>query len=177
MNRRGLLVVGALFVCLGPTTATALSSDASQPIELEADRVEIDEGQGISTYSGNVKLSQGSTKLSGDRIVVKSGRNGLEKLTAYGAPAAFRQRPDGEQQDVVAEANKMEHDVVSQKLTLTDNAKLNKGKERFSGAQLEYDMRKNTIKASSAKSASATGKKQRVQMVIQPKTASGGKKK
>lgn len=155
-------------VCAAPVFA--LSSDSDQPISLEADRVEIDDSQGISTYTGNVKLKQGSTRISGDKIIIYSGKKGLEKLTAFGKPAIFQQRPDGESRDVTAKAETMEHRVDIQNLVLTGNAMLDKGKDQFSGAKLEYDMKKNIIRASSVKSASGADKKQRVKMVIQPST-------
>jgi lipopolysaccharide export system protein LptA len=38
----------------------ALSSDREQPINLEADAADIDDLKGISIYTGNVVLTQGS---------------------------------------------------------------------------------------------------------------------
>ena len=43
---------------LVPTLALALESDKDQPIQIEADSVDIDEGKNTSTYKGNVELTQ-----------------------------------------------------------------------------------------------------------------------
>ncbi|MEY3041343.1 MAG: hypothetical protein RLZZ174_425, partial [Pseudomonadota bacterium] len=38
----------------------ALPEDEQQPIEIEADRAELDDATGTATYSGAVRLDQGS---------------------------------------------------------------------------------------------------------------------
>ena len=93
-HRSGLLSV-TLFVlaCIWTGHAAALSSDREQPIELEADSAHIDERTGVSVYTGNVKLTQGSTRLLADRLTVERGEDG-NRVVAEGQPATFSQQPD-----------------------------------------------------------------------------------
>ena len=170
MTWNRLISVTTLLLWLAvPRTLFGLAGDREQPIQLEADRVEIDERRGVSIYSGNVRLIQGSTHISGEKITVNNGKNGLETLVASGAPARFRQLPDGETREVVATAKKMEYQVGKRMLILTGNARLDKGQDQFSGAKLEYDMAKNLIRAKSVDGETG-GKPQRIQMIIQPQT-------
>ena len=45
-------------------------ADRDKPINLEADKVTVDDARHISTFIGNVRLSQGSLLILGDEIVV-----------------------------------------------------------------------------------------------------------
>ena len=42
------------------TFSLALSNDAKQPIEIEADSVEVDELSGFNEFTGNAEVRQGS---------------------------------------------------------------------------------------------------------------------
>ncbi len=47
-----------------------LSHDTSQPVEVAADKLEIDQGDGTAIFSGNVLISQGAMRLSASRVRV-----------------------------------------------------------------------------------------------------------
>ena len=48
----------------------ALNSDREQPIEISADAGMVNEAAGISTYSGNVAIDQGSMHIAADEVEV-----------------------------------------------------------------------------------------------------------
>ena len=56
-----LLLLGLLLFT--PLPASALSSDAQQPIQIEADSLVVRDKENTSTYTGNVRLNQGSLKI------------------------------------------------------------------------------------------------------------------
>ena len=60
----------ALLLLLLPGQLWALSSDGEQPIEVEADELEVRDKEKISIYLGNVTLVQGSLEISADRVVI-----------------------------------------------------------------------------------------------------------
>ncbi|MBI3344337.1 MAG: lipopolysaccharide transport periplasmic protein LptA [Gammaproteobacteria bacterium] len=153
--------------CAAP--AFALSSDKEQPINVEADSVEIDHKQGVSVYKGNVTLTQGSIHLDADIVTLYSRNNDIEKAFAEGKPAHYRQRPDGKQEDVRAQSQRMEYYTGTGKLILLEGAHVWQEQNQFSGNRIEYDVERSVVNASMAKSG-----KERVRVIIQPKKKSSG---
>lgn len=68
---KSLLKQAALvgLVVLSSSTVFAIPSDRNQPISLLADRATYNEKTGITTYTGNVIIEQGTMKLQADSIV------------------------------------------------------------------------------------------------------------
>ena len=61
----------SLILVLGyPLLCNALESDSQQPLFIEADGADISETTGVSIYTGNVVISQGSIRLSADKVTV-----------------------------------------------------------------------------------------------------------
>lgn len=145
--------------------AIALESDKTSPIFIEANQVVMSDKIGVSTYTGDVKLEQGSIKITADSIVVYTRNKKLQRIIATGKPAFFSQTPDLNSQQVKASANHVEYASTNGMLMLIDNAKMQQGDNSFSGSKIEYDTINDTLNAeSSAKN------NQRVRAVIQPST-------
>ncbi len=146
------------------SASAALPDDRNQPINIEADGVEIDDGRQLSIYSGQVELRQGSMHLWADRITVhhKASRH-PNRIVVEGKPARFRQLSDEKGTEVKAKAMRMEYDSASEKILLIDQAKLTQGKDIFASDRILYDRNKAVVKAG----ASAKGKK-RVRISITP---------
>jgi lipopolysaccharide export system protein LptA len=145
--------------------AYALSTDMEQPIHIQADRVEVDDRQGVSTYTGSVQLTQGSMTLEADNLVVYTQDRKLKRVVATGSPAQFSQRPDKSQEDVTATASLVEYMASSGLLVLRENAHLQHGANTFNGNTIEYETRRDYVRA-----ASTEDKQERVQVIIQPET-------
>lgn len=157
-----LLLASGLLV--GSGQVQALAGDRQQQIELEADRAELDKSKGVSIYTGNVRVAQGSLLLTGDRVTVYLTEGKPDRLVAEGQPARFKQRPDGKPNDVVATARQLEHMMNQDVLKLTGNAVVVQAGDRFSGDEMSYDMARDRVTAHTAK-----GSKSRVKMIIQPR--------
>ncbi len=142
----------------------ALPDDHQQPIEIEADGVEIDDGKQLSIYQGAVELRQGSMHLWADKVTVyhKASRH-PNRIIAVGKPARYRQLTDEKGTEVKAKAMRMEYDANSEEVILIDQAKLTQGSDSFSSDRIVYDRTKALVKAG----ASAKGK-QRVKISITP---------
>jgi lipopolysaccharide export system protein LptA len=147
----------------------ALSSDKDQPIELEADSADLNDQKGISIYNGNVILTQGSTQLHASTLTLfHNKQHKLTQIEAIGSPASFKQRPDGQKQDVKAKANKMLYDVTKETVHLYENAIFFQGKNSFRGDQIIYDTKNDIVKADSKKSSKGKTKSSgRVKVIIQ----------
>lgn len=152
-----------------PGEAAALSSDRDQPMYIEADRADIDEQRGISVYRGSVKITQGTLQLTAAELTVHSKGGDIVKAIAVGQPATYRQRPDGKEQDVEAEALRMEYFAVDQKIILIDKAEVRQGGDTFRSNRINYDIAKDVVNAG----ATASSPGDRVRITIQPKSKSG----
>jgi lipopolysaccharide export system protein LptA len=152
-----------LLLCL-PALAYGLASDRDQPVTIEADRATLKEKEGISIYQGNVYLNQGSLKLHGDTLTVYTKDDHIEKAVLNGAPATFLQRPDGQDVDQHAEAQRMEYQASGGFLILTGAARVwqTDGKE-FRSEKIVYDITKNTVNAGDSSGSD------RVHITLQPK--------
>jgi len=78
----GLLIIQANW-------AQAESSDRDQPIDLEADSVQVDDAKQTSTYVGNVILKQGSLLIKADKLIVKEDKDGFQHSTSIGNPKSL----------------------------------------------------------------------------------------
>ena len=158
-----LLAPLSLLLLLLTGTASALQSDLQQPITVEADGMDIDEGQRTNTYRGNVVLHQGTITLKADKVTVILGSKPGEsnRVVAEGKPATLQQLPDGKQEYVVGRANRLEYSVDQETLVLTGNASLRQGQDNFKSDRIVYDRAKAMIRAG----ASAQGN-QRVRVTI-----------
>lgn len=152
-----------------PGVAAALSSDRDQPMYVEADRADIDDQRGVSVYRGNVKITQGTLQLTAAELTVHSKDGDITKAIAIGQPATYRQRPDGKEQDVEAEALRMEYFGVEQKIILIDKAEVRQGGDTFRSDRIHYDIAKDVVNAG----ATAGSPGDRVRITIQPKPKNG----
>lgn len=157
------LVLLAGFAVADPSWA--LSSDKEQSIHIEADSVNIDEGKGVSTYTGNVTLKQGSIQVWAARIVVHTENRQLVRIIADGQPAKFQQTPDDSDEPVRASAQNVEYNAKESSLLLTKKALFVQGPNQFSGDRIEYDMKTNIVQAKSTEE-----HPERIQVIIKPST-------
>jgi lipopolysaccharide export system protein LptA len=162
MNPVKLLVV--LF-CLIPISAAALTSDKEQPIQIEADRLDIDEARHISHYQGNVEMTQGSLNFSADSIIFHFDENNdLQWLQLEGQPAQFKQLND-DQTAVTGSALRMNYYQTKSLLEL-------RGQARFQSVQDTIESESITINTNTdALQAGGEQGKGRVRMLIQPKNS------
>ena len=100
------LLISFLFVI--SFSSFAQPSDEKQPIQIEADSVEIREQEGISTYKGNVKITKGSLRIQGQLIQIISKKNALHTIRVEGEPATFNQLNDNNE-EISAQSQLMEY--------------------------------------------------------------------
>ncbi len=156
-------LLGLLALLLLPGLAWGLSSDREQPLELEADRKVTRYKQGVSEYTGSVRLDQGSLHLEAERMTLHADSDGeLERITAEGDPVRFRQLTD-EQVEVRGESRRMEYDLAGQLLTLEDGGVLRYGEDVLESDLIEYEMDTEVLRAGEP------GGDDRVHITLQPR--------
>ncbi len=159
-----------LTALLGVTSvaALALPSDRNQPISLVADRATYNEKTGITTYTGNVIIEQGTMKLQANSIVAQLNKSRqISTITATGKPAKFQQQLDTNKGLARGEAQKIVYNAETGIITLSGGAYLYQNGASIRGNTLRYSMNKGDIEAvgSSNSTGSSTG---RVQIIIPP---------
>lgn len=149
----------------------ALPSDRSQPISLVADKATYNERTGVTTYSGNVLIEQGTMKIQAASIVAQLNKNKqISTITATGSPAKFQQQVDTGSSVARGEAQKIVYDAESGLLNLVGNAYLYQNGASIRSNTLKYSMNKGDIEASG--SSNTTGSpKGRVQIIIPPNSS------
>jgi lipopolysaccharide export system protein LptA len=140
--------LGILLLLLLTVAAHALESDRQQPIELTADSVDIDEGQGLSVYRGDVDLQQGSMRVLADVVTVYMQGRKPSKIVAEGRPVKFRQQ--SERGPVRGEARRVEYAVDSENLVLIGDALLVQDQDSMRSDRIVYDRERAVVKAGAA---------------------------
>jgi hypothetical protein len=74
-----------------PLCALAADNDRQQPVNLRADRIDIDQKKELSLYHGHVVFSQGTLRLTAALAEVQNRGNAVETVTARGRD--LRHRP------------------------------------------------------------------------------------
>ncbi len=167
-----VLVLGLLLLFGGEVLA--LSTDKDQPIQVEADGMEIDEGKGVTIYSGDVEMVQGSIRIKADKIYIFQSEGNTDRLEAEGKPVYFRQRPDGKKEDVKGNALRIEYNTNSELLYMVGDAVLYPGDgHKLTSQRITYDRVKAVMKAGAAVSKGKSVKKSgRVKTVLAPRKKS-----
>ena len=155
-----------LCLCL-PLPAWALSSDRDQPMHIESDRAELDEQKGISIYIGNVRVTQGTLGLTGDHMTVYQDGDHLERAIMLGKPATYRQRPDGKDEDMRAEALRMEYYADPERIVLIDQAVAWQGGNSFRSDRIVYEVAQDRVLGGDPEGG------QRVRIILQPRPRAG----
>lgn len=137
-----------LTLALVARSALALKEDEKQPMLIEADRVEVDEGKSTSIYIGNVQVDQGSMRLLADHVtVVHRPDRRVKTVVALGAPVKYKQLLDGDEGEVHAFAKRMDFDADKNELILIDEALLIQGEDRISSNRIVYDRARSRMQA------------------------------
>lgn len=147
--------------------AFAESADRDKPIDLEADSVKVDDAKQISTYSGNVILTQGTLVIHADKLIVREDKEGFQHSTSLGNPTTFKQKREGKNEYMEGSAQRIEYDGRMDKVQLYTKAWVKRGEDIVHGDYISYDANAEYAEVIGGnKSNSSTG---RVRAIIQPK--------
>lgn len=145
-----------------PIFSHALPSDANQPIKLLADKATYSERTGVTSYSGNVIITQGTLKLTADNITVNlSQSRSIDSAVATGRPATMQQVITQEKGLAKGQANRIDYNAVTGIVTLTGNAHLVQNGASFAGNVIRYSLKAGDVEATA-------GNSQRVELVFPP---------
>jgi len=144
--------IGALIfsLCLGlvalpasaQTTNVAFGNtkaDPSQPVEVTADQLDVNQEDGSAEFQGNVLISQGVMKLSAKRVLViySQDEKAIDRLEATGDVVLV----SGED---AAEADRAEYTIASGVIVMTGNVLLNQGPNVISSQAMTVNLTSGT---------------------------------
>ncbi|MGP1675883.1 MAG: lipopolysaccharide transport periplasmic protein LptA [Burkholderiales bacterium] len=170
-NSLGVLLLAACCAGLLAEAAQAERADRAKPINLESDRMHVDDAQKTSVFEGKVVMTQGTLSIHADKITVHQDRDGYQYGSARGNPATFRQKRDGAEGYIQGEAERIEYDGKLDRVEFFNRARLlREPADEVRGNYISYDARTEyftvTGGAGPGASGSAAG---RVHAVIQPR--------
>ena len=139
------------FALAWPATAGALPEDREQPIKIRADEARSDP-DGTSVLQGDVKIEQGSLRLTADRVTIATREKRMHRIVAHGntqAPVRFRQQINADEPAATGRAHNVDYTVAKEQLVLKGDAFLSVGDREFLGDLIFWNIRNGRVDARS----------------------------
>ncbi len=130
--------------------------DSSQPVEVTADNLNVNQNDGTAIFTGNVLIGQGEMRLSAPRVLVVylEDNAGIESLNATGG-VTIVSGPDA------AEASQADYNVQTGLIEMEGDVLLIQGVNALTGDKAFIDTKAGTARV--------TG---RVKTILQPESGS-----
>lgn len=139
-----LIALSTLFV----VASFALQNDSKERMIILSDTTVYDHKTGITVFEGHVKVTQGSSHLTADRLMTKSGPNHkINEIIAYGTtvPAHFWTLSKENGTPFDATANIIKYFPNNPSVTLEQNVTVSQGKNSFHGGVIHYNRLTETL--------------------------------
>ncbi len=159
------------------TPVLAERADREKPLNIEADKMQMDDLKQVSVFTGRVVLTKGTIIIRAERLVIKQDPEGYQYGTAFGSAgktASFRQKREGADQFVEGYGEEIEYDGKAEIVKLKRNALLKrlekeKSVDEICGSLIVYESLTELFSADSGP-AGACSPSGRVRLVIQPRS-------
>lgn len=161
----------ALLMLLVTPLASALPGDREQAIRISADSALRDEKEGFTVYTGNVKLQQGSLRISADKVTVHHRVDAAERIVAEGNPAHLQEQPEPDKGLLHARARVIEYFNSEERVQLRRQASIEQDGSLVTGDSIDYFIAEQRVRANSDASAEDG---QRVEVVIPARVVNQG---
>lgn len=115
-----------------------LRQDSALPVEVGADKLEIDQADGSATFTGNVKISQGEMVLTAGKARIVYGEDGA--ITEMRATEGVTLVNGGE----AAEAAEAVYTIGKGEVVMTGDVILTQGRNALSSERLVIDLDSGT---------------------------------
>ena len=174
--RQKIYFLLAIFLGFSALTANAERADRDKPINIVADRINIDDINKIQIFEGNVVMTQGTTLMRTNKLVVTQDEYGFRKGVATGGPAGlayFRRKRDGSDDYMEGKGERVEHDARTEQTDFFIRAWVKSGQDEVRGSHISYNALTEQFYAVGGGDKRASGTPQgRVRAVIQPQQRS-----
>jgi len=166
-GKNNLFLAGLLLLCMFPCYAEL--ADRNMPLHLESDQVMIDDAKKVSTFTGNVQLTQGTMLMRGDKIIVIQDNDGFKHGSVYGNTASFRQKLEGVDEYVEGSGERIEYDARAEVVAFHAQARVKRGMDDLRGEHITYSIKTEVFQVSGGVTMPGETPPKRVRAVLQPK--------
>lgn len=113
----------------------AVKADPTQPVEVNADNLDVNQADGSAEFQGSVVIIQGEMRLSANRVLVIYGENanGIERMEATGE-VVLVSGPDA------AEANRADYTIDDGLIVMTGNVFLTQGNNAITSERMVVNL-------------------------------------
>ena len=151
-------LIGIGLLCTVPAIGQALKGhDAKSPVDVAADRIEVQDRADRAIFSGNVVVRQANLTLTASRLTVAYARQGsgvdIERLDASGGVSV-------KSPSETARGDFAVYDLNRRIITLVGGVELTQGNNRIQGGRMviDLDTGRATVDGHSAPGAGASGR-------------------
>ena len=142
----------------------ALPGDRDQPIHITADQALRDEKKGLTVYSGNVRMNQGSLSIDADKLTIFHRADEVGQIIAEGDPARMQEQPEPDKGMIYARARVITYYRDEDRVHLQQDAHIERDGAIVTGNSIDYLIAEQLVRADSDHDQSGS----RVQVVIPP---------
>ncbi|MFD2173123.1 lipopolysaccharide transport periplasmic protein LptA [Rhodobacter lacus] len=145
--RLSLFLPAVICLALGAGASVAqqvafagLRTDTSEPVEVTADSLAVNQTDGNAVFTGNVLITQGPMRLKAERVQVQYGsadRRSISELQASGGVTLVTAAEAAESREAV-------YDVAKGAVVMTGDVILTQGENVLSGQRLDVDLKTGT---------------------------------
>ena len=147
-------------------------ADRDKPLQLEANRISIDDAKKIQILEGDVIVIKGTMMLRADRVVITEDQYGFQKGVAFGGKdglARIRQKREGKDEYTEGEAERIEYNTNSEVAEFFHRAWVKSGEDQVKGDYIWYDGISEKYLVTAGQNRDPKAPPARVRAIIQPR--------
>jgi lipopolysaccharide export system protein LptA len=148
--------------------AAAERADREKEIVVGADRLTADDNAKTSTFEGSVVITQGTMRMTANKVTLREDKDRHKYYVANGAPVTFRQKRDNVDEWIEGFAERAEFDDRSDVLKLFNRARVKRNNDELAGDVITYDMKKEVAEVTGAPANAKSQNAGRVKVIILP---------
>ncbi|GAB4392445.1 MAG: hypothetical protein Tsb005_06510 [Gammaproteobacteria bacterium] len=138
------ILSGSLVTLLFCATLYALDTDSTEPLSISANSADLNRKTGVGTYRGNVKVTQGSTIVTGDVLITyMNDQRKLNKAVVKGnttTRAHYQTVPKPDESTLHARANKITYFPQKRLVILEGDAEILQNGNSFKAPYITYNL-------------------------------------
>lgn len=148
INSARIKIVLSCVIMLSVVPAFALTEDQNKPLNIDSENQSLDMQSNVATFTGNVIITQGTIKITADKVIVTQPGGDSDKtlVTAWGEPATFYQMQDNGK-PVRGRAKKMYYDLQKSFVELTNDAYIEQLDSNVKGDRITYLVKEQKMQA------------------------------
>lgn len=168
-----LRTAALLILALLAQPVFAERADREKPMQIEANRISIDDAKKIQILEGDVVVVKGTMVLRADRVVITEDPYGFQKGTAFGGKdglARMRQKREGMDEYTDGEAERIEYNTNTEIAEFFHRAWVRSGQDQVRGDYIWYDAISEKYLVTAGLARDPKAPPARVRAVIQPRS-------